>query len=50
MSYDEEFARIRGVPVKILYFGLIGVLAVTIVLMIQVASNHGYFPSLYLKV
>ena len=31
MAYDEEFARIRGVPVKKLYFGLIGMLAVTIV-------------------
>ncbi len=38
MSYDEEFARIRGVPVKKLYFGLIGILAVTIVLAIQVVG------------
>ena len=38
MSYDEEFARIRGVPVKRLYFGLIGLLAVTIVLVIQVVG------------
>jgi zinc transport system permease protein len=38
MSYDEEFARIRGVPVKQLYFGLIGLLAVTIVLVIQVVG------------
>jgi len=38
MSYDEEFARIRGVPVKGLYFGLIGILAVTIVLVIQVVG------------
>jgi zinc transport system permease protein len=38
MSYDEEFARIRGVPVKRLYFGLIGMLAVTIVLVIQVVG------------
>ena len=38
MSYDEEFARIRGVPVKKLYFGLIGILAVTIVLVIQVVG------------
>lgn len=38
MSYDEEFARIRGVPVKKLYFGLIGMLAVTIVLVIQVVG------------
>ena len=38
MSYDEEFARIRGVQVKALYFGLIGMLAVTIVLVIQVVG------------
>jgi zinc transport system permease protein len=38
MSYDEEFARIRGVPVKTLYFGLVGMLAVTIVLVIQVVG------------
>jgi zinc transport system permease protein len=38
MSYDEEFARIRGVPVKKLYFGLICMLAVTIVLIIQVVG------------
>lgn len=38
MSYDEEFARIRGVPVKTLYFGLIGTLAVSIVLVIQVVG------------
>jgi zinc transport system permease protein len=39
MSYDEEFARIRGVPVKKLYFGLIGMLAVAIVLVIQVVGR-----------
>jgi zinc transport system permease protein len=38
MAYDEEFAQIRGVPVKKLYFGLIGILAVTIVLVIQVVG------------
>ena len=38
MSYDEEFARIRRVPVKALYFGLIGMLAVAIVLVIQVVG------------
>lgn len=38
MSYDEEFARIRGVPVKMLYFGLIGMLAVTVVMVIQVVG------------
>jgi zinc transport system permease protein len=38
MSYDEEFARIRGVPVKGLYFLLIGLLAVSIVMIIQVVG------------
>ncbi|MBL0715648.1 MAG: metal ABC transporter permease [Desulfosarcina sp.] len=38
LSYDEEFARIRGVPVKRLYFSLIGMLAVTIVMVIQVVG------------
>ncbi len=38
LSYDEEFARIRGVPVHTLYFALIGLLAVTIVMVIQVVG------------
>ncbi|RTZ97460.1 MAG: metal ABC transporter permease [Deltaproteobacteria bacterium] len=38
LSYDEEFARIRGVPVTLLYFTLIALLAVTIVLVIQVVG------------
>jgi zinc transport system permease protein len=38
MSYDEEFAKTRGVPVVKLYFGLIGMLAVTIVLLIQIVG------------
>ncbi len=38
LSYDEEFARIRGVPVKALYFTMIGMLAVTIVMVIQVVG------------
>jgi zinc transport system permease protein len=38
LSYDEEFARIRGVPVKALYFTQIGMLAVTIVMVIQVVG------------
>ena len=38
LSYDEEFAKIRGVPVKGLYFTLIGMLAVTIVMVIQVVG------------
>ncbi len=38
LSYDEEFARIRGVPVKALYFTMVGMLAVTIVMVIQVVG------------
>ncbi|MDD3990852.1 MAG: metal ABC transporter permease [Desulfobacterales bacterium] len=38
MSYDEEFARVRGVPVVPLYFLLIGLLAVTVVMVIQVVG------------
>ena len=38
LSYDEEFARIRGVPVQGLYFGMIGMLAVAIVMVIQVVG------------
>ncbi len=38
ISYDEEFARIRGVPTRALYFALIGLLAVTIVMVIQVVG------------
>jgi len=38
LSYDDEFARIRGVPVKLLYFGMIGLLAVAIVLVIRIVG------------
>ncbi|MBF0452338.1 MAG: metal ABC transporter permease, partial [Candidatus Magnetomorum sp.] len=38
ISYDEEFARVRGVKVKTLYFSMIIMLAVSIVLMIQVVG------------
>ena len=38
LSYDEEFAQIRGVHVKALYFMLIGMLAVSIVFIIQVVG------------
>jgi len=38
MSYDEEFARIRGVPVEVLYLGLICLLAVTVVLIIRIVG------------
>lgn len=38
LSYDEEFARLRGVPVKTLYISMVALLAVTIVLVIQVVG------------
>jgi len=38
MSYDEEFAEIRGIPVKALYFMLIGIVAVTVVMVVQVVG------------
>ena len=38
ISYDEEFARIRGVPTRRLYFALIGLLALTIVMVIQIVG------------
>jgi len=38
LSYDEEFARIRGVPVRALYFVMICMLAVTIVMVIRVVG------------
>ena len=38
LSYDEEFARIRGVPVKALYLMLVVLLAVAVVLIIQVVG------------
>jgi len=38
VSYDEEFARIRGVPVRTVYFMMTCMLAVTIVMVIQVVG------------
>lgn len=38
VSYDEEFAQVRGVRVKQLYFILIGMLGLTIVMVIQVVG------------
>ncbi|MGD8833843.1 MAG: metal ABC transporter permease [Desulfobacteraceae bacterium] len=38
MSYDEEFAKIRGVPVQSLYYAMIAMLAVTIVMVIQIVG------------
>jgi zinc transport system permease protein len=38
ISYDEEFARTRGVQVRGLYFMLVGMLAVSIVMIIQMVG------------
>jgi zinc transport system permease protein len=38
MSYDEEFARLRGIPVGILYFLMIGMIAVSVVITIRVVG------------
>ena len=38
MSYDEEFAQVRGVPVRRLYYMLIGIVAITVVMMVQVVG------------
>lgn len=38
MSYDEEFAQIRGVPVTALYLLLIGLVAVSVVMVIRVVG------------
>ncbi len=38
ISYDEEFARLRGVPVTFLYFLLIGMTALSIVMIIRLVG------------
>ena len=38
VSYDEEFAQVRGVPVKFLYYLLIAMVALSVVLVIQVVG------------
>ena len=38
LSYDDEFAQLRGVPVKGLYFLLIGMIALSIVMIIRVVG------------
>ena len=38
ISYDDEFARLRGVPVNLLYFFFIGLIAVSIVIIIRVVG------------
>lgn len=38
MSYDAEFAQLRGVPVKFLYFLLIGMIALSVVMLIRIVG------------
>ena len=38
MSYDNEFARLRNVPVTFLYFLLLGMVALTVVMIIRVVG------------
>ena len=38
LSYDEEFAHVRGVPVKFLYFSLIVMIALSVVMVMQVVG------------
>jgi zinc transport system permease protein len=38
MSYDDEFARLRNVPVKWLYFLLLGMIALSVVMIIRVVG------------
>lgn len=38
ISYDDEFARLRGVPVNLIYFLFIGLVAVSIVIIIRMVG------------
>ena len=38
LSYDEEFALVRGVPVRALYFLLLGLVALSVVMIIRVVG------------
>lgn len=38
LSYDEDFARVRGVPVRFLYFLLISLIALSVVMVIRVVG------------
>lgn len=38
VAFDEEFARLRGVPVTLVYLALLVLVAITVVLMIQVVG------------
>lgn len=38
MSYDEEFASVAGVPVRSLYFALLGLISLSVVMIIRVVG------------
>ncbi len=38
MSYDDEFAQVRGLPVRFLYYLLMGLIAVSVVMIIRVVG------------
>ena len=38
MSYDSEFARLRNIPVRLLYFLLLAMIAVSVVMLIRVVG------------
>ena len=38
LSYDQDFAHIRGVPVRLLYFLLLGMIALSVVMIIRVVG------------
>ena len=38
ISYDEEFARVAGVPVRLLYFVLLALIAVSVVMLIRIVG------------
>lgn len=38
ISYDESFARVRGLPVSVLYLSMVGLMALTVVVLVQVVG------------
>ena len=38
LSYDEEFAQVRGVPVRVLYYLLLVMIALSVVMIVQVVG------------
>jgi zinc transport system permease protein len=38
ISFDQEFARARGIPVSVLYFTLLAMIAISVVMIIQVVG------------